>query len=306
MFIEYTFRMPRSKIPRLQQRARAALLPRLIKIIANDPALLTLLAQAATLQHRELLLASLRAVMTAWPDDMENTYPDTMESNNALFSALIDWISNHRTESQLVEAVTTYQRERDLNPKIHRFVVERLGLDRASGRAWVNSLPKHHLRRLASPYPPLGEHVVESPEIDSLWRAHFETGPQADTRQARRPLHRLQSEKLTLTVPGEESCVLVDADDGSIIAVVLRGIAGDAEEDGGAQAFLQWAGQTINDGITGRRSVRVSRDAHLPLHVLIYVCRKRIQGKWFRLGTLQARARTHRSAGFATCSAAAS
>ncbi|KAI0349787.1 hypothetical protein OH77DRAFT_1577594 [Trametes cingulata] len=103
----------------------------------------------------------------------------------------------------------------------------------------------------------MGEHVVESDEIDKLWRKHTEEGPRADKRQPRRPLHRLDPARLTLSVGPEESCVLVDADDGSIIGVVLRGLAGESE---GTDGFLSWARDTIKDGIIGRRSIRVSCD----------------------------------------------
>ena len=66
---------------------------------------------------------------------------------------------------------------------------------------------------------------------------------------------------------------IVDADDGSIIAVVLRGIM--QEEDQVQTEFLSWAVETIQNGIAGRRSIRVSttyKYVHTTLIVMTSLC----------------------------------
>ncbi|KAI0353733.1 hypothetical protein OH77DRAFT_585922 [Trametes cingulata] len=226
---------------------RTALLRRLSFALNADSQMRTLLAQSASAHARSALVEVLRGLATAWGQD------GLFAAMADPFSALIDYISRQRNNSELRDALEQYWAERKLNRKIHRFAVEELGLNRDTARSWVGSLPKHRLHRLATPYPPLAEHVVESDEIDKLWREHIETGPRPDKRQPRRPLHRLDPDRLTLTVGPEEGCVLVDADDGSIIGVVLRGLAGESQ---GTDGFLSWARDTIKDGIKGRRSIR--------------------------------------------------
>ncbi|KAJ3014289.1 hypothetical protein NUW54_g1340 [Trametes sanguinea] len=54
------------------------------------------------------------------------------------------------------------------------------------------------------------------------------------------------AEKLTLTVGADESCVLIDEEDGSIVAVILRGASGTDVD--GSLAFLEWATTRVHHG----------------------------------------------------------
>ena len=62
----------------------------------------------------------------------------------------------------------------------------------------------------------------------------------------------------------DESCAIYDSSDGSIVAVVLRGVMGEGDEL--QREFLSWAVETIQNGIVGRRSIRVSTRLHTYLN----------------------------------------
>ncbi|KAH9890443.1 hypothetical protein C8Q73DRAFT_667332 [Cubamyces lactineus] len=171
-----------------------------------------------------------------------------------LFSDFTDWCSNNRVSDALSSAIVSFRQKRDVNRKLHRYVAARLGLNRTEGKAWLETTQKYYLHRLADgeAYPPLRHHIVESDVIEDLWKTKLEDEPLKEPRQDRRPLHRLQPERLQLMIAEDEDAILIDADDGSIIAVVMRGVTGpDCEKE-----FLGWATAAIKDGILGRRSIR--------------------------------------------------
>ncbi|CDO68133.1 hypothetical protein BN946_scf185003.g5 [Trametes cinnabarina] len=209
--------------------------------------LLDLLGQCAIPQSRALFVRALCDLAEKWQRADVAQAPD-------LFSDFIQWCTENRTAPALMDAIARYHSEREMNRRIHRYVVARLGLDRNHGRVLAASLPKHYVRRLDMPYPPSNYYVAESETIDGLWRHYFATQRQPDERKQRQAPHLLQPEKLVQTVGPGESCVLIDADDDSIVAVILRGASG--TEDDSSSGFLDWATTTIKDGLKNRRHIR--------------------------------------------------
>ncbi|KAL7277988.1 hypothetical protein ACG7TL_001801 [Trametes sanguinea] len=195
-----------------------------------------------------LLVEALRDLAEKWG------YSQDLAHSPELFSDFVHWTTENRTSAALAAAVAKYRTTRDLNRKIHRYVVARLGLDRTHGRAVAESLPRHYLHRLSTPYPPLNEYVAETDRIQDLWSDHFANRPRPDKRRARQAVHLLNPAQLALTIGPEDSCVLVDADDDSIIAVVMRCAAGENTSE--SAPFLDWANATIKSGMEDRRSVR--------------------------------------------------
>ncbi len=240
--------MARKKSARAKA-ARTDTLRTLVNRLVQKDEAIVLLRTAANVHNRLLFLNVALALAT------EQRLHDLPKCDD-LFAEIVRWITRNPCPSILRDAVTTFQDERHRNRKLHRFLVDRLGLNRSNGHSWLQNLPKHSLDRLSCPYPPLGQCVSESPEITDKWEQFLLRDPQPDRRQARRPIHPLDAGALQLEVPGDESCVIVDVNDGSIVAVVLRGIM--QEEDQVQTEFLSWAVETIQNGIAGRRSIRVS------------------------------------------------
>ncbi|KAI1784793.1 hypothetical protein LXA43DRAFT_1100986 [Ganoderma leucocontextum] len=241
--------MTRTKTSRAKA-AQADALGDLVNKLASSPEAVDLLRGAAHPAKR--MLFSNFAVTLA-----RHLHLDGLAQREELFSEIVQWIATHPTAcpSTLHEAAVEFQEERALNRKIHRILVSRLGLSRDPGHSWVSSLPKYSLNRLDTPYPPLGHFVSESPEIRQKWEKWILEDPQPDPRKARCAIHDLDPSKLQLTIPIDESCVIIDKKDKSIVAVVLRNMVG--EEDDLQSGFISWAVKTVKDGITGRRSIRL-------------------------------------------------
>ncbi len=229
--------------------ARADTLRILVNRLARKDDAIALLRTAANVHNRLLFVNVALASAT-------ELHLQDLPKCADLFAELVRWITRNPCASILSDAVNIFQGERQRNRKLHRFLVDRLGLCRSTGQSWLQSLPKYSLDRLSRPYPPLGYCVSESPEIADKWEHFLLRDPQPDPRQPRRPIHSLDADALQLEVPGDESCVIVDADDGSTVAVVLRGIM--QEGDQVQTELLSWAVETIQNGIAGRRSIRVS------------------------------------------------
>ncbi|OSC97349.1 hypothetical protein PYCCODRAFT_1428497 [Trametes coccinea BRFM310] len=170
-----------------------------------DTPLLDLLGKCAIPQSRALFVRALCNLAEKWQRGDVAHAPK-------LFSDFVQWCTENRTTPAMADAIARYHSEWEMNRRIHRYVVARLGLDRNHGRVLAASLPGH--------YAP----------------------------------HLLQPKKLVRTVGPEESCVLIDADDDSIVAVILRGASG--TEDDGYSGFLDWATMTIKDGLKNRHHIR--------------------------------------------------
>ncbi len=189
-------------------------------------------------------------------------------SNKQLFDNFINYVVDNMEGGQVIppevhQAVQKYRKNRDVARWVHWYVVDQLGLGNTSH---VDTLEAVYVHKLRTPYPPKYAHISKSKAITNKWQKRIYIDPQPDRRQKRRPIHQVNKKKLQATIPADKSCRIIDADTGELIAVVLRSVA--AKADGGAKGparpgsdaagFLDWAASAVEDGIHGRRSIRVS------------------------------------------------
>ncbi|KAI0755594.1 hypothetical protein C8Q74DRAFT_1169340, partial [Fomes fomentarius] len=104
--------------------------------------------------------------------------------------------------------------------------------------------------KLDTPYPPKSAHISEDPDVAAKWYDHIYKKKQADSRKKRWPIHELDPTKLQQTIPADESCKIVDANTGELLAVEV--VSGD-----NTVGFIDWAIEAVKDGLRGRRSVRL-------------------------------------------------
>lgn len=101
-----------------------------------------------------------------------------------------------------------------------------------------------------SQYPPHGHHIFESAAIGDEWRMELMEGKMADKRQKRHPMHLLETEKLQLDIPQDQSAVLVDEATGRLVGYVIRDFGSDPQ-------LLIWAEKIALRATEWQTSVRV-------------------------------------------------
>ncbi|GLB39703.1 hypothetical protein LshimejAT787_0702130 [Lyophyllum shimeji] len=135
--------------------------------------------------------------------------------------------------------------------KHKREFIEKLGLDwkNVDRDAYLQMIPIKTVSALAAPYPPMRECIAESSSIFHKWYDHFATGPQADSRKRRLPVHRLDHSKLVYDVLPKESVIFRNRR-GRLVAAVLRNFCPD-------EATVAWADSVVADAMPGRRNIRM-------------------------------------------------
>ena len=181
-----------------------------------------------------------------------------------LFDELLVGTDANRTSETFVRAKQEYRTNVKAYRKVRRLAAGTFLLDREAGAAFVSSLPTIALARLATPYPPPGMHISESPEITAQWRKFCHEDPLPDARRKRSYIHELDPTRLQYVVGADESCKLVDKATNTLVAVVIRDLTALGDDTNDPLAFREWATHAIVDGIQGRRSIRVRGTA---LHV---------------------------------------
>ncbi|GLB37799.1 hypothetical protein LshimejAT787_0408500 [Lyophyllum shimeji] len=129
--------------------------------------------------------------------------------------------------------------------------LQELGLDwkKVDWDAYLQKIPSATVTALRVPYPPMKECIAESSAIFHKWYDHFATGPQADSRKRRLPVHRLDHSKLVRDVLPEESVIFRNRR-GRLVAAVLRNFCPD-------EATVAWADSVVADTMPGRRNIRM-------------------------------------------------
>ena len=146
------------------QATQAKSLHTLIHKLAQKDEAVVLLRTAASAHNRLLFVNVALAVAT-------ELRLQGLPKCDDLFSAVVRLATHHPHQCLpvLCTAIGAYRDERRRNRKLHRYLVDRLGLNRSRRQAWLQNLPQHSLDRLAHSYPPLGHFVSESPEIAAKW-----------------------------------------------------------------------------------------------------------------------------------------
>ena len=114
----------------------------------------------------------------------------------------------------------------------------------------LDNIPVYYIDRLSTPYPPLNTWIYETDIIGEQWRDQIEYGKQADSRQSRKPLVKLDFGKLQHNVEITSNAVFRDSKTNEIIGLVLRNFVG--RED-----VRQWASMIIDDSTKMKKSARL-------------------------------------------------
>ncbi|TFK78104.1 hypothetical protein K466DRAFT_571052, partial [Polyporus arcularius HHB13444] len=174
-----------------------------------------------------------------------------------LFDELIAWTDSNRTSAAFDRAKREYRTNIQAYRKVRRLAAQTFLLDREIGAAYITSLPTIELDRLSTPYPPVGMHISETPDITAQWRKFCHEDPLPDKRRKRLYIHELDATRLQCTIGIHESGKLVDRSTGELVAVVIRDLTAVGDDSDDPLHFRTWATQAIADGITGRKSIRL-------------------------------------------------
>jgi hypothetical protein len=104
--------------------------------------------------------------------------------------------------------------------------------------------------KLKESYPPLGHWVYESDRIGDRWDDHITNGPQADSRQKRYPLMKLDASMLVHDVGPNDSVILMEGS--RLVGLTFRNFCGDPR-------VVHWVDDVIRECVGAKRSVRVSQ-----------------------------------------------
>ncbi len=253
--------MPKLANSRATIKARQEAYTRICDLLAHHPPSLELLSNAGlpgiSRTTFETLLA--RLVQDEHLDILAERSP------KILFDDLINFVVRTMAEGPLAAAAKKFQVDKRANKWVHRFVARELGLEGADARRRTDRLKTVFVNKLHTPYPPKSAHISEDPDVTAKWYDHFYKKKQADSRKKRWPIHELDPTKLQQTIPADESCKIIDANTGELLAVVWRDViaardGGHGEEVGSGDdtiGFMNWATEAVKDGLRGRRSVRV-------------------------------------------------
>ncbi|KAG2091220.1 uncharacterized protein F5147DRAFT_823307, partial [Suillus discolor] len=101
-----------------------------------------------------------------------------------------------------------------------------------------------------TPYPPKGHWIYEETAAYNCWKDWIVSGHQPDSRIPRKPLLHINPSNLQLVVHEAESCIIRDAADSSIIAVVMRNFCGHP-------GVLSWVDEVICNVVQEKKSIRL-------------------------------------------------
>lgn len=241
----------------------------LTTLLVQSPASLKLLSESGQPAQR----AKLEAVLTKSVQGKPALSALAGRKSKELFDGMLDhWASPKFLPfpPELRAAMEGYRKSVADHKHLRRFLLERLGLLPGATSSLVDSLPTFKVHPLSDEegvYPPYQCHISESSKITNLWHKKLCKDPLPDPRHGRRPIHALDPNRIALVVKPEESCKIVDATTGELIAIVLRGISGEEDDPREGLSFLEWAVKAVDDGLTGRRNIRVSAVLHLSLYL---------------------------------------
>ncbi|GLB39670.1 hypothetical protein LshimejAT787_0701800 [Lyophyllum shimeji] len=168
------------------------------------------------------------------------------------FRAFLSWCrSAPSVPAAVSRAVQQRRKGMEARRDCKREFIQKLGLDwkKVDWDAYLQKIPSATVTALRVPYPPMKECIAESSAIFHKWYDHFATGPQADSRKRRLPVHRLDHSKLVRDVLPEESVIFRNRR-GRLVAAVLRNFCPD-------EATVAWADSVVADTMPGRRNIRM-------------------------------------------------
>ncbi|KAG2081606.1 hypothetical protein BD769DRAFT_1783953 [Suillus cothurnatus] len=216
-----------------------------IQEVAHDAKLAALLSKAAHPYFRALFETALIGIWKKHCSQKELSSRD-------YFSDFMKFCSCHKVTSGLTKALDSFHAGRKTQRLGKRKLIEQLRLDLSdSGRiAFLSNIKKVTLTCLPSPYPPKGYWIYTEDAAHDCWEDWILYGHQADGRIPRRHLLQIDFSSLQLVISETESCIIRDAKDSSIVAVIIRNFCNHDE-------VLSWANSVVCDVVQKKKSIRL-------------------------------------------------
>ena len=181
--------------------------------ISNSPSLLALIPQcfntSAQTKFVELAAAFLRTQQI-------NHNPDELFSHFASFISSSLASSNLKASvsyPSITAAFTQFRENRDGKRSFKKKLVSdlNLGLTSEEHDAILASVPVYYINWLSVPYPPLNTCIYETDIIGDQWQYQLEHGKLVDVRQSRKPLAKLDFNKLQHNVKLTSNAIFRDS-----------------------------------------------------------------------------------------------
>jgi hypothetical protein len=224
----------------------------LFNVIEGNPSLLDLLAVAiSSTQKATFITALLESHPHAISSLAEGNQP------HHLFDNIASWFGSEKNAATtfvgISAALKTRHRYIHENRFEKRHFITSIGMDWTSvekisffSKVQVISLP-----RLAQPYPPKYQWMVETDAIASQWRSHIQEGKQPDKRAPRYPLFHVNPLMLQKDVSADESLLVYDQATNKLEMLILRNFTNHS-------GLLNHMGDVIKRAVEYRKSIRVS------------------------------------------------
>lgn len=195
--------------------------------------------------------------MTALMELLPDAFSGYSKEPEDLFPIFTSWFGQYNPESHtkfnhIATALQLRQQHFINNRHQKRIFIHAIGLDwtPAMNNAFFSTVKTIHLSKLATPYPPKHNWMVESSAIDNQWRKYIEEGKQPDKRLPRYPLFHVDTSKLQRDISPTEDLLIFDHETGQLVMLVLRRFCQHTP-------LLNHLGDVIKRAVQYRRSIRV-------------------------------------------------
>jgi hypothetical protein len=228
--------------------------------ISNSPSLLALIPQCFNTNAQTEFVESAAAFLRS---QQINHNPDELFSHFASFissSLASSGLKASVSYPSITTAFTQFRENRDGKRAFKKKLVSdlNLGLTPEQHDAILASVPVYYINRLSVIYPLLNTCIYETDIIGDQWQYQLEHGKLADVRQSRKPLAKLDFNKLQHNVNVTSNAIFRDSQTNEIVGLVLRNFVGRKD-------VQQWASTVIDDSLRMKKSVRLEDSGTIAL-----------------------------------------
>ncbi|KAJ3560557.1 hypothetical protein NP233_g10760 [Leucocoprinus birnbaumii] len=216
----------------------------------TDPSLQGLMAD---LKKGAELARAIRGVLEV----AEKPLPESVTDSNILRAAMSlmwNFEINGKTSRKLNAALTNQRKEQHAYRNAHWDFLASEKITRhwrnSADEALYANIATYSLPRLKKPYPPRGIWACDSQEINELWEDHIRFGPQPDKRHKRYPPMVVDERNLSLIIPHDESCIVLDPKTNEIVLIVIRNFIA-------TSSVLEWMSEVISVACDTRKCIRM-------------------------------------------------
>ncbi|KAJ3560342.1 hypothetical protein NP233_g10901 [Leucocoprinus birnbaumii] len=230
-----TYRFSPSATTRTLERVQGRITDAAIKsLLASIDADLEACGHLAVATNEELRNIFVEYIRTHHIPESFPNFP----KNSDLFHAFTTWAGELGTIHQIPvdnipAALAYHSREKQEHcwSKEHFIETARINWKAVNKDEFLAAIPSHVIRPLPrnKPYPPPDLWIAETAEIARLNSKFINDNPLHNTRDRRRPVALLDESQLQLDIGPQQSAVIRDSSDGSLVAVVIRDVCNNAE-----------------------------------------------------------------------------